>query len=88
MERVSAHPSSLHLVITDVVMPGLSGRELAAKLTARFSGLRVLYTSGHTNATTVATGIDPAAPFLPKPFLPADLVAKVRDVLGGAGVTV
>jgi PAS domain S-box-containing protein len=88
MERVRTHPSTLQLVITDVVMPGLSGRELAAKLTARFSGLRVLYTSGYTSATTVATGIDAAAPFLPKPFLPADLVAKVRDVLGGAGVTV
>jgi two-component system, cell cycle sensor histidine kinase and response regulator CckA len=79
-----AHPMTIDLVVTDVVMPGLTGRELAMRLRAAFPDIRVLYTSGYTKATTMTAGIDASAPFLPKPFLPTDLLTKVRDVLTGA----
>jgi DNA-binding response OmpR family regulator len=81
--RTRAHPSPIDLVITDVVMPGLTGRELAMRLSDAFPGIRVLYTSGYTKAATMTAGIDVTAPFLPKPFLPADLLGKVREVLSG-----
>ena len=77
------HPAAIDLVITDVVMPGLSGRELVSRLGMSRPSIRVLYTSGYTKAATLGTGIDGAAPFLPKPFLPTDLLAKVREVLSG-----
>ncbi|MGB2718060.1 MAG: response regulator, partial [Vicinamibacterales bacterium] len=84
LARTRAHPSLVDLVITDVVMPGPTGRELAARLADAFPGIRVLYTSGYTKAATMTAGIDVTAPFLPKPFLPADLLTKVREVLSGA----
>jgi two-component system, cell cycle sensor histidine kinase and response regulator CckA len=79
-----ASPTTVDLVITDVVMPGLTGRELAERLRAAFPRIRVLYTSGYTKTATMTAGIDASAPFLPKPFLPTDLLTKVRDVLGGS----
>ena len=78
----------IDLVVTDVVMPGLTGRELVSRLAVVFPNLRVLYTSGYTKSTTGAAGVAATAPFLPKPFLPTDLLTKVRDVLSGpAGVS-
>jgi PAS domain S-box-containing protein len=79
-----AHPTTIDLVVTDVVMPGLTGRELAVQLRIAFPEMRVLYTSGYTQTAAMTAGIDAEAPFLPKPFLPTDLLTKVRDVLKGA----
>jgi len=74
----------IHLLITDVVMPKVSGRELAAELRARRSGLKVLYMSGYTDHAIVNTGIlQKEVAFLQKPFTPAALTAKVREVLEG-----
>jgi DNA-binding response OmpR family regulator len=79
----SEHPTVVDLLITDVVMPGLTGRELASRLADAFPSVRVLYTSGYAQASTRTAGIAETAPFLAKPFLPAELVMKVKEVLGG-----
>ena len=83
----SAHEGAIDLLLTDVIMPGMNGRELAATLTRRRPGLRVLFASGYTD--NVLVGQDALAPgvtLLDKPFTPAGLAAKVRDVLMGANV--
>ena len=70
------------LLITDIVMPGLSGRELAESLLDRFSDLRVLYVSGYTEDVVVKHGLSHAdLDFLRKPYSPRSLVAKVQEVL-------
>jgi CheY-like chemotaxis protein len=66
-------------------MPGMNGRELAATLTRRRPGLRVLYASGYTDNMLEGQGaLAPGVTLLDKPFTPADLAAKVRDVLAEA----
>jgi CheY-like chemotaxis protein len=71
-----------HLLITDVVMPGMGGRVLAERLGRIQPGLKVLYTSGYTDDAIVHHGVlDPRTPFLQKPFTMADLAAKIRAVL-------
>jgi PAS domain S-box-containing protein len=82
LSLVERYPSPIHLLITDVVMPGMTGRELAAQLLARRPSLKTLYTSGYTADTIVHQGVlDPGVAYLPKPFSPAQLAAKVREVL-------
>ena len=70
------------LLITDVVMPGLSGRALADKMRFRHPALRVLYVSGYTNDVLVQRGVlDSGIEFLQKPFTAAGLLARVRALL-------
>ncbi len=71
------------LVFTDVIMPGMSGVELAKRLRAERPGLRVLYMSGYTDETIAPHGIlDPGVPFIQKPVTERVLATKVREVLG------
>ena len=78
-------PEPIHLLIADVVMAGLSGRQVAEELTRRRPGLRVLYISGYTENAIVHHGIvDPGTWFLPKPFTGTTLTAKIREVLDAA----
>jgi PAS domain S-box-containing protein len=85
LRRAEAHAGRIDLLVSDVMMPGLSGRELAERLLARDPALRVLYLSGHTEDEVVRQGVSNAeVHFLPKPFSPAALVEKVRQVLGAA----
>ena len=72
----------ISLLVTDVVMPSMNGRDLAEALRGLISSLRVLYISGYTENAIVQGGIlDPGLHFLAKPFSPADLALKVRQVL-------
>lgn len=73
---------TLHMLLTDVVMPGLSGPEVAAALRQQRPALKVLYMSGYTNDSALRDRVSQAASaFLPKPFTPQELLSKVRAVL-------
>jgi two-component system cell cycle sensor histidine kinase/response regulator CckA len=77
------HQGTIHLLLTDVVMPGISGRELVDLLVPERPGLRPLYMSGYTDDAFVHHGVlEPGAAFLQKPFTPHQLAQKVREVLG------
>jgi two-component system, cell cycle sensor histidine kinase and response regulator CckA len=72
----------IDLVITDVVMPGVSGGDLGSRLAPRYPSLPVLYTSGYADDDVVRRGLlDASRPFLQKPFTPGDLARKMREVL-------
>jgi two-component system cell cycle sensor histidine kinase/response regulator CckA len=75
------HPDDIHLMITDVVMPHMSGRELAERLGATRPKMRVLFMSGYTDHFVVNRAITPGSWFLQKPFTPEILAQKVRQVL-------
>jgi PAS domain S-box-containing protein len=76
------HQGPIHLLITDVIMPGMNGRELAERLSSLRPGLRVIYASGHPDNVIAARGLlEPGIDFLPKPFPPESLLRKVREVL-------
>ncbi|MGO9123699.1 MAG: ATP-binding protein [Terriglobales bacterium] len=76
------HPGDLHLLITDVVMPEMNGRELAERLNAFLPGLKCLYMSGYTADVIAHRGIlEEGVNFIRKPFGSDDLAAKVRQVL-------
>src|SRR5262249_29883268 len=77
------HGGPVHLLITDLVMPGLSGRMLTEALAPARPAMKGLYMSGYTEDLIVHQGVDSAtAHFLPKPFSPPALTKKVREVLG------
>ena len=84
--KSESHKGTIQLLITDVVMPKVSGRELAAKLLQQRPAMKVLYMSGYTDNAVVNSGIlQSEVAFLQKPFTPAALAEKVREVLEGGG---
>jgi len=74
--------AEIHLLLTDVVMPGISGRELAKRLTGLYPNLRVLYMSGYTYNVIAQDGtLEEGISFLQKPFTPQVLAQRVREAL-------
>jgi PAS domain S-box-containing protein len=84
-----AHRGPIHLLVTDVVMPGLSGSQLALQLAPRRPEMRVLYVSGYPEDAIAHHGVlDAWKHFLQKPFAPGKFLDKVREVLDAAPVRV
>jgi two-component system cell cycle sensor histidine kinase/response regulator CckA len=76
------HRAEIHMLLTDVIMPHMSGRELAKRLEPLRPAMKVLYTSGYTDSAIVEHGmLEEGIAFLQKPFTPAGLARKVRSVL-------
>jgi len=79
---IHSQKATIHLLLTDVVMPGTSGRKLAEQLKAIDPQLKVLYMSGYTDDTAVLrAAFEERIHFLQKPFSPDALAEKVREVL-------
>jgi CheY-like chemotaxis protein len=80
----NGHRGEIHLMVTDVVMPGMGGPESGELIRRLRPAIKVLFMSGYADrAVTEHRVLDPATPFLQKPFTPAALARKVREVLDG-----
>ncbi len=81
LARTGSEP--IHLLLTDIVMPPMNGRELAEQMRALRSGIKVLFMSAYTTEIVEDYGVRlaPGEPFLVKPFAISDLMSKVRAVL-------
>jgi CheY-like chemotaxis protein len=79
---IAEQSPAIDLVVTDVVMPGMSGRALGEGLVARHPGIRTLFMSGYTDDEVLRRGIvDAKTAFLQKPFTPTALALRVREIL-------
>jgi CheY-like chemotaxis protein len=84
LARAMAHPGPIHLLVTDVVMPGMNGRHLHERLQAQRPDLRCLFMSGYTANVIAHHGVlEEGIEFLEKPFTVQTLVGKVREILEG-----
>lgn len=76
------HPGAIDLLLTDVVLPGMNGRDLAARIGRQRTGVKVLFMSGYTDDAFSTTELgDVGAAFLAKPFSPERLLQRVDEVL-------
>ncbi len=77
----------IHLLLTDVVMPGINGKELSERLRRLRPGLKTIFMSGYSENVIAERGLlGQGVSYIPKPFSPNGLARKLREVLGGAGV--
>jgi CheY-like chemotaxis protein len=83
MQSLEVDVGPVDLLVTDVIMPGMNGRELAERLGNRYPDIKVLYLSGYTDDVIARHGmLEPGTRFLQKPFSPDGLARKVSEVLG------
>jgi len=83
LRLAEGHPGTIHLLVTDVVMPRMTGPELSTRLAALRPGIKVLFMSGYTDGAIVEHGLlPPGSEFLQKPATPDALLEKVRKLLG------
>jgi PAS domain S-box-containing protein len=88
LDIAAAHPGAIQLLITDVVMPRLSGRELASQIATARRDLKVLYISGYTDDSIFRHGVlEGGMEFLQKPFNLRTLAQKIREILDGETAT-
>jgi len=84
IQVANRHDGAIHLLVTDVVMPEMNGRDLARNLQSRFPGLKVLFMSGYTADIIIRQGVlDVGVNFIQKPFSIENLAVKVREALNG-----
>ncbi len=82
LSSLERYGDEIHLLLTDVVMPGMSGRDLASRLNTLKPGIKVLFMSGYTGTTLVHHGVlEQGINFIEKPYSPVDLARKVHEVL-------
>jgi CheY-like chemotaxis protein len=82
LDIVQKYSGEIHLLLTDVVLPGINGKELSERLRTLRPKLKVLFTSGYTADVIAHRGVlDSGVAYIPKPFSPDNLAAKVREVL-------
>jgi YesN/AraC family two-component response regulator len=82
LSLAGAHSSPIHLLVTDVVMPGMNGHDLAARLVEQRPGIACLFMSGYTADVIAHRGVlEEGTHFLAKPFSRGDLARKVRELL-------
>ena len=82
LSALGAHDGPVHLMLTDVVMPGMNGRDLATRVAAIRPEVKVLFASGYTDDAIFRHGVlDDGSHFISKPYAPAELRRKVREVL-------
>ena len=79
---IEQHAGAIHLVLTDIKMPGMNGRELGRHVEQRWPDKPILYMSGFASEVFQGGLLETGAPFLSKPFTQADLAQKVRSLLG------
>jgi len=82
LAAAARHSGTIHLVITDVVMPGMGGREMAKRLAQTHPETKILFLSGYTEDAVISDGGPESAAFLQKPFTLQHLSRKVRELLG------
>jgi two-component system, cell cycle sensor histidine kinase and response regulator CckA len=88
LEVARNHVAPIHLLLSDVVMPGMGGRVVAARITELRPSTRILLMSGYSDDVILRTGIAAAeTPFIQKPFTASDLALKVREVLSGPALS-
>jgi two-component system cell cycle sensor histidine kinase/response regulator CckA len=83
LTTIEQHSGPIDLVLTDIKMPGMNGRELGRQVEQRWPGKPILYMSGFPSEVFRGGLLEPGAPFLAKPFTQEDLAAKVRELLEG-----
>ena len=83
LSTIEQSTGPIHLVLTDIKMPGMNGRELGEQIELRWPGKPILYMSGFASEVFQGGLLKPGAPFIAKPFTQDDLAARVKSLLEG-----